>query len=838
MFLIFLDGADYAPVVIRPLSSIDSESFVDFFRDMQVRFNRYYDASNAISVLTNSFSDIMIGRISKLEKDIAYLENFIDNYEFISGKDDLYNYSYIENFDNLNGSSESNGEKVPYVDRDGASVDDLSFSGGFIDSVNSKFRIGSSLQKINSIGLFKNISIKNNYSNYVSSSSDPKKMFEDRQTKVWSVSVKSPKILTSLPVDIEKYVQYDYSYLLGAKTIIEVELNRIVEMDTVRLTPNYSDGLKLLQVSIEQSSSSSISNSSNPSSNYTLKNILNAPVDFSKSIDVTFSKCKVRKIIFVINQDTYVRSENVPSEDELISRHMHDIVSSIRSERKRDHNTLQDLVISFLMKRLSIDENRRNNFLYSEYYTYKYPIMSSLRSSSSYFNIKKAKAEVEYSNVENNSPLSRMVESIIGHVLGSRFNVINTTLVRDNSNNLNSSGKISTMTNPGFVPEINANIKDKFTSRDADPIIPGMNFKNNGFSTSLEEKTNTYQYNFSVKSVEFFATKFVEDESDQESVSKKAVFISSKIPVPGKVLGIKAKLNYEINTEDTISVLDLKEKNSYELSISLKENPSQEIDWIPIISYDSNRINSEVLFFNLTTKTAKLRFHPKLSSFRLYENGLLVSQSKYTLNQSSSTISYSYHNPNNDYVVDYEFDDINYSQKYIDAVAISPESGLTNISSNGSEGEYFMSTGSNNSVKIIQNPYVDYSKFINPVYSPTFGTFNSDTGVRYNPVEVKLSDGSYGINLTNYLKGDFSKANFYETNEVLFYQNGKNIIFNKQINQPFNVIYSYINNNLRFRVIVRNNYRSMFSPASLDNVILKMKINNSDNFSEKLLGLK
>jgi hypothetical protein len=835
----FSGGADYAPSVIRPLSSISSETFVDFFRDMQLRFERYYNASNAISVLTNSLSDIAISKISKLEKDIAYLENFIDNYEFISGKDDLYNYSYMENFNDLNGSSEANTSSVvPYVDRDGSLQNTTSFSGGFIDSINSKFKIGSSLNKINSIGLFKNIVIKTNYAEHVSSSTNPEKVFDDKQTKVWSVSVKAPKIITSLPVDIEKYVQYNYSYLLGAKTILELELNRIVEMDTVRLMPNYSDGLKLLQVSLEQSSNNAISNSTNPSSNFTLKNILDSPVDLSKPVDITFDKCKVKKIILVFNQDTYTRTENVSSEEELISRYMHEIVTSIRSERKRDHNTLQDLVISSFMRRLSIDENRRNNFLRSEYYTYKYPIMSSLKSSSSYSNIKKAKAEVEYAEVKNNSPLSRMAESIIGHVLGSRFNAIQTTLLRDGSDSTNSSGKISTMANPGFIPEFNTNIKDRFTTRDADPIIPGMNFARDGHSTSVKEKVNTYQYNFSIRSVQFFVTQQENIELQSENEIKKAIFISNKVLVPGKVLGIKAKMGYDTMSDSSVSFLDLKKKTSYELSISLKERPNQEIDWIPIIPYDAVEIDSEVLFFNTVTKTAKLRFHPKLSNFRLYEDGLVVAPSRYTLNQSTSSVLFSSFNQNSNYVASYSFDDISYSQKYIDAVAISPESGLTNLTENGSEGEYFLSTGLNNSIKISQNPYIDYGKFINPIYSPTFGTFNSDVNTKYNPVEVKLSDGSYAINLTNYIKGDFSKANFYETNEVLFYQNGKNIIFNKQINQPFNVIYSYINNNLRFRLIVRNNYPGSTSTASADNVILKMKINNSDNFSEKLLGLK
>ena len=76
-----------------------------------------------------------------------------------------------------------------------------------------------------------------------------------------------------------------------------------------------------------------------------------------------------------------------------------------------------------------------------------------------------------------------------------------------------------------------------------------------------------------------------------------------------------------------------------------------------------------------------------------------------------------------------------------------------------------------------------------------------------------------------------------KNDHIIFYQNGKNIIFNKQILEPFNIIYNYINNKIRFRLIIRNNYNNLFSPGAVDNVIVKMKLNNLDSFSEKMLGL-
>jgi hypothetical protein len=770
----------------------------------------------------------MIGRISKLEKDISYLENFIDNYEFISGKDDLYNFSFIENFDSDKDSSESEDLKIAYVDRDNMLPSDKYMSGGFVDSINSKFKIGSNLEKVNTVGLIKSYSIKTNYGEYISSSSDPTGVFDDRQSKSWSVSVKSPKILGGLPIDIEKYIDYDFSSIIGAKAILEIELRKPVSIDTISINPNSGLGLSLMQLAIEKAENIN-SNSGSPSG-FVMHKVLNEMVDLSKSAVINFEKAKVRKIILVFNQDTYTRTEHIADESELVSRKLHEIITALRSSKKRDHNTFQDLVLSYFRKAISIDENKRNNYLHSEYYTYKYPVSSRLKSASSYAKFFEKSGKIEDS--ANESPLSRMVESIVGHVLGSRFNVISTTMYRENNSTL-SSGRLSTMANSAYLSEYNSNIRNKFSLKDADPIIPGSSFGLNNFSTSLKEKVNTYNYNFSIKSINLFSTSF--SIGEDYSSNNKAIFISKKISVPGKVLGIKSKINFD--QTKTSSIKDLELLNSYELSFSLKENPTQEIDWIPIIPFDSTKIESEVVFFNPQTKVANLRFYPRLSNIVLYEDGFIVSPNRFSVNPNNKSVTMTSCNPNKTYVIEYDFDDVKYSQKYIDVTSINPEVPLITTSS-GSDGEYFSSTGLSNTIKLQNNPYVDYSKFVNPVYSGTYGTISAGGASIYNPVQVKLLNGVSAINMTNYILGDFTKADFYETDQYLFYQNGKNIIFNRPVQTPFNVIYSYINNNIRFRLISRNNYSGSFSSGSVDNVVVKMKINNSDNFANKMLGIR
>ena len=838
----FQGGADYAPVSIRPLSIISAENLVDLFRDLDLRFSRYFQASNGISILANSLTDTMLTRIAKLEQDIGYLENFIDNYNFISGKDDLFNFSYIENFDNMLGSNEYDPVIVPYVDRDGTTLPSNISGGGQVDQSNCRFKIGDSIQYVNSVGLIKSTSIKTNYPQSVSSSSNPENFFDAQHSKVWSVSVKSPVILSSLPIDIEKYISYDYSYLLGAKTILEFELNRNTEMDSIKISPNLSDGLTLMQVAIESSVLSAdqqASNASIPGAGFTLKKLLNSPISLSSNVDIPFPSSKVKKVIMIFNQDTYTRSEQVTSSNESTARALHEVIMQSRKSKSKDYNTFQDLVLSFFRKNTSIDEAKRNQYLYSEYYTYKYPVESSIKEGTVYSSIREtntSKEEVDISTgMKNTSILSRMAESVVLHFLGPRFNLINNTMFTD-SRSAPTHGMISSMNNSGFLPQSNVNSRDSLLSGSSDAIIPGLNFANNGAILGSQDQVNSYQYNFSIKSIQFCKTIF--SSLQEADYNNKAIFISKKIPVNGKILALKAKVNVDKNSNIINNNLkDLKNPNSYELSFSLKENPTQENDWIPIIPYDAEKISSEVLFVNKISRTASLRFHPKSISLRVYENGILLSPNNYSVNVSNSSIFIPNFNENNIYVSEYDFDDSNYSQNYIDVASLYSDTPVSTVSSGVSQGQYFVKTDSNNSVTIDQLPYIDYDQYASASYTSGMGTINSLNNNSYSPIKVRLSDGSYAVNLTNYVNGNFEKTAFYETSEILFYQNGKNIIFNKQILQPFNVIYNYINNKIRFKLIVRNNYNNLFSPGSVDNVIVKMKLNNLDSFSEKMLGL-
>ncbi len=114
----FTSPASYSPKTVRPLEVTQKESIVDIFRDVDLRVKSQYDVSNSLSLLSSSMSNVFGGEISKIEKDLNYLESYIDKYSFISGEDDMYNLSFIENFDSSINSYENDEVLIKLTDRD------------------------------------------------------------------------------------------------------------------------------------------------------------------------------------------------------------------------------------------------------------------------------------------------------------------------------------------------------------------------------------------------------------------------------------------------------------------------------------------------------------------------------------------------------------------------------------------------------------------------------------------------------------------------------------------------------------------------------------------------
>lgn len=814
---------NYSSSRIPMFSLITKEVLMDSFRNSFLRIQNLYDAANATGIALNSMIDVFSSEVEKVENDLNKLELFIDNYEFISGKDDLFNANYIEKFDSFVNDYKSDNINFTIPDRDNQSFSDT--GNGFIDPINGVFKIGSRQNARNIIRNIKSIKIKSNYTNYITSNSNFENLFNDNFSDSWSVTVKSPIILSTQLTDYLGYFNYDYTRITGAVTVVELELVRPIYIDTIRMQPNQSTNLRLLQA-VAFHEMPVQSNNVAPSENFTV--LLNSPALLNRSFDLRFDKKNITKFIFIFNQQDYIKNNNTPISSELNSKVLDSFVRAVIDDRKVRFSKFQDIVYWFFKRNSTIKGISKNKKTDINYYTYRFPsdfdsYIYNLDEQIKEFN----SLIIEDRNVFSNTPLFvNMINSMLNSFSG-KYKIFDSNIYTEALSGASSS---SVLANPSFTFMNSTNLRSDFSEQFNTPAL-GLPDSMASKDLSVLESESDYEYSFSLSSIEFLET--------QNADTDKAVFVSKKLPINGQVTSAKAKIYFSSNMAGVIQVnRDILSPASYELSISNKAIPAQESDWIPISSYGGSSVESEVIFVNGNTKKAELRFYARADSVTLFKDGQIVSKlsTNYTYSPTNKTITLSdnIYNSSSRYVVSYDLDFSISSPDEVDFIR-------TNIflqsvrfySSDIGSGQRFASTDSSASVKLDYVPYVNTQGISNLVYNKINGTIFIGNISGYSPVKVVLSDGTTAINLTNY-SSSAEKVSFYSTSDALFIQSGKNLVFNRSINQPFTVYYEYIPNDLRFRLIVRKNIVDATDPVSIDSVIMKMKVLNSDPYYDKL----
>jgi len=776
---------------------------------------------------------IFSSEINKLEKDILFLENFIDNYQFIVGEDDLFNFNYIENFDNDINSFVNESSTINLFDRDGVN---FSENGNYkIDTALSKMSVSTGATFINPIENISEIKQTSNFSEYETTNTNFDKLFNESKKDNWSVTIKSPFLLTSSMPELSKYVTYDTSYIKGAQAVNEVSFLMPVEMDFIRVTPNDGNGLQLLQVVLVKTNPVMSIASTSIQDEYIDFPVLHSPLLLNKTVDIVFEKSRVKKIIFIFNQSKYVRSENTPIRQEVNSKILRDIVNSKKKNRNNKSQTLQDIVYFYFKGSYNGNISKKNTEFYSDYYSNKYPVSqeySDFGFIEKMYGYSDEEINAKISDLteeKNSSAIENIVHSIVQHVVDSRSNLFNTKIYRSTRNSANDN-LISTSRTDGFIPVKNDQESYSLDFQKQDPLAPGLNLDDATKYLESKEISNSYEYSFSLNAISFGI-----NNTQNEN---KACFISKKIEMDGAPLGVKGIVNIVKERRDlSFTNYDLSEAGSYELSISWKDVIDSEISWEPLMSEVDGKIDSEVLFFD-NLNLAQLRFMPNESSIKVYKNGFLENPNLWSYSNIGNYIKYDLNIDRNAiYVVEYEVDLINYKQNIVDIDSLSNSSFAVRVyTASGTPGEKFLGTSSGNKVTLSYVPFIE-DNFGTAVYNDLYGTINTTENIGYSPVVVVLDNGMTAVNLTNYTKNSFEKGSFYDTDQYLFFQNGKELIFNKPISNQLTVTYSYIPSSLRFRLIVRNNIPGIYNGISVDNVILKCKVKNLDPFSEKLLRL-
>jgi hypothetical protein len=799
---------NFSAARIPAFSLISKEILIDSFRNLFLREQQLFSAANANGLVLTSMVDIFSSEIDKVQTDLDKLELFIDNYEFISGKDDLFNANYIEKFDSFINDYRSDNVTFGIPDRDNVAFAEN--GNAFIDSSLGVFKIGSSQDIKNIIRNIKDINIQTNYDNYITTNNDFFNLFNDNFSDSWSITVKSPVILDSQIRESLKYIRYDYTLIKGAVTSAEVDLQRNINIDTIRFNPNQSNNFQLLQVVLFHNSPEQ-SNNLNSAEVYTT--LLDRPTLINGVFELRFDKKNVKK---------------TPLVSELNSKVLDSFVKQIINDRTKRFSKFQDIVYWFFSRKNTVSGLSKNKYSDNDYYTYRFPsefnsYISTLNDQIKDFN----SLAMEDRNIFSNTPVFINLMNTMLDSFSGKLNIFNNTQYTEKGI---SSSSVSSLNQAGFGQYSSSNQMSDYKNQFFNPIIsfPNTNAVNN---SQVMESENSYEYTFSLKSIELIETLNAE--------SNKAVFVSKKIPVDGQITAVKAKINQATNSLSVMSSqLDLRSPASYELSISNKPIPNRESDWTPVASYGTSFIESEMLFFDPTSKKATLRFSAIANSINIYKNGTLMPRGSISYSYSSSnktiTLSSQTFNPADTYVASYSLDYSLALHNEIDFIRqnIFLESVKSFGTVNG-PGEQFKQTDSNSYVRLSYAPYINRGAAVNAFFSKSSGTSFTGNFSGYSPVRVQLSDGSFALNITNYTSSS-QKNEFFQTNNTIFIHSGQGIVFNKNINTPFKVDYQYVPNDLRFRIILRKNIPESTDPISIDSLVLKMKTINYDSYYDKL----
>ena len=822
----FTAGNNFATSSIGSLSTLSKEVLVELFRDSSLRLNNLYNGANSAGLALDSMIDILSSEIEKIEKDINDLETFINNYEYISGKDDLYNANYIEKFDNSLYDYSYDGSNFNIPDRDNAPF----INGGnyFIDTISGILKMGNSYSNKNIINNIKSINIASNYENYITTDGNFDNLFNDNLKDSWNLTIKSPIVLTSNIINYLKYLNYDYSRINGAQTAVEVELVSGINIDTIRINPNLGNGLQLLQIVAFNPPNT---NSSNVNSADSYNLLLSTPRNLDSRLEISFEKKIIDKFIFIFNQSSYIRNKMTPITSELNSKNIQSFINERLNERSKKFSLMQDLVYWHFKRNNTVNGLSKNRNVENEYYSYRFP--KDLNEYSKMISDEIFKAnnfDLSDRGKLFNSPIFKNLFYNIVSNLDTNYSNIYSNYFVESSMSKNSQ---QTLAYPGNMMQGNSN------------NVSDQKYQFYGQSSSFgtahdavvdlltKEASDSYEYIFSLKSIEFM-------ECNSLNIDK-SCFVSRKIPINGQILAVKSRAEViKSSANDEAVSFNLNNLLSYELSISNKEIPSNELDWVPIAFNSSTTIDSEVMFFDTTDFSAKLRFRALSGSVVLFKDGLRCNTSQYSFNAVSNKITItdrSLFAPASIFCASYTLDTVMYDPYEIDFIKYNLYEDIAkNYGDNSGPGQSFARNDSNRSINLEYTPYVNKTYLNDATYGLTIGTIFRGAGLGYNPVKILLSDGTYAINMTNYTNTQYS-AGFYDTNLTLFIQNGKNITFNKIINSNFKVFYEYIPYNLRFRLIMRKNVPNLDIPAKADSVLLKIKTETFDSNYDKLTSV-
>jgi hypothetical protein len=763
-------------------SIISGNELLQNFADLSMRMSLFYAITNSVTDLLDSTSVAMLSEIRDLEKELDYIEKSISNYAFRLSDGGSFNFAFMDSFSDYINVANDIDFNIP--DRDGSYF--TSEEQAFVDLQEDSLKINP----INTFGV--NIIARLAETNFVTenaSMSDIENLTVSKKDTGWRITVNS-----AVPIagTLDGLVgMHGTGFYTGAQAELEIVPIQPSPCDSVTLSPLSGSSVDVIQVRIflDEDYNKSV-------------DLLDSIKKISNQSTFYFEAQTVYKVLIYLRQSTYTRRSLEPSMTEEFYR---DLFVKQRKQISynsfRKKNKVRNLVsISQVFIKNFIREQRGLNKISIRNYNRR---LSTGKWGPMDDSMGMNRVSINSRNRGDwfaSDGLSRFTELLAG------YKQVSEQLTRDRFPRRNESTRrpnpFYNFLNTEYVSDNTRSVK----------IAVG---RLRSFEQPINKKSLFYRYEIGLNHVLI----------GMQSKPAKSVYVSRQLPSTGDIGELRLRESSQRSEYTADPTLDIRVATSVEYSVTTAARPALDSDWVAILPVNETEIIAERLFLDNTGK-ALLRFSAQsISSISVYANNRLVAPALYTLitGQNSSeviaidfdttaisvsdifTISYI---PviNSDIV---NFENLNFSN--IPLISSFDEDGT---------GEGFTALSGQRTAALQNSPYINVDKVVSATYSPS-------SGLSYQPITVELQDGTNAINLTNYKGGsqtDLSSDNL----GLSFIQNGKYLIFNKNIDQPFRVFYQYLPSNLRVRIVLRSNFADSNLTPKVDFYQVKAKIRQAN----------
>jgi hypothetical protein len=766
-------------------------------RQLSLRFGELFDTSNMISLVLNSETNILTSEIKALEDELIVLEKEIDNYAFSLADNGFYDYVFMESFNNETMRETASDQTAMRTDR-GGQARFKSIEDAYVDTKNGSLRLHADLR----VEYPLRGSVLN--SNCITPSTNVPPLsgaLNGDNYSGWKVTVRSDtKINSSIYTSI-----HSEALEKGAQIWLEITLPAASPCDSIVLVPFSDIPIDILRVELYSGWDCTQNHQGQKS-----KTVVKRPLVLDRPRTISFPNSSVSFVRILLNQSIYKRKHLMPEVSEIRYKASYDEIKHNRS--KANHISGKSFVNNEkALKRVFVGSQDNTNIVR----------LFRIQKPEVDFNI--AFGPLTAARVIHADSLSKkedvwnyksQVNSLMKRMINERMLASNSAMLNGNST------YVIGQTLTGSGQALNSLLSSGLSISNANSdhaIQPEIGPEDIGEEMLTSTESLAYYYEIGLRNVQIGLM----------GKNTRGVFISKMLPATSDSGVVKIKVdhtNYELIETDRDSV----HVTSVEYSVSNKSKPNGESDWVPIIPVDDNDIQSERVFIGASGR-ASLRFPASLSdSIVLYKNGYVVDSNNIEFIKTEDNtaviaikIPVATFTPNDIFTIDY----VAFGEhKFIDfnQVGSSQTSLSTAYDDNGS-GQTFSSTNGERVIALANEPFVNYDQVEqNGGYSSQLGF----TGT-YQPVTIILSDGTIALNQTNYNGGSQNNLSSFATEDTVFLHSGKNIIFNKAIDQEFTVYYQYLPSNLRFRTILRVNIDDFISPT-VDFVQVKTKTRKPD----------